>query len=235
MSVAAKMPSEQKAFSAQTIARHVQARLEATPRQTSPFPHWHIPDFLPADVAQAIIELPIDYVPVSETYGKRDSHNELRQFFSPDKQALYPVCEAMAHAFQMPRTVYALQDICHTSFFGNSLRIEYCQDNEGFWLEPHTDIGAKVFTLVLYLTPGAEGLNMGTDIYDNQKNYVGRSPSPFNSALLFVPGENTWHGFEKRPMPVMRKSLILNYVKPEWRARHELCFPNKPVAAMDNE
>lgn len=231
MGLPAQSATPQKTFSAQTIAHYVQARLEATPLQAEPYAHWHVTDFLPADVAQAITELPIDYVPVSETYGKRDSHNELRQFFSPDKQALYPVIKAMAEAFQMPRTVYALQDICHTNFFGNSLRIEYCQDNEGFWLEPHTDIGAKVFTLVLYLTPGAEGLNMGTDIYDHQKNYVGRSPSPFNSALIFVPGANTWHGFEKRPMPVTRKSLIINFVKPEWRARNELCFPNDPVNA----
>jgi hypothetical protein len=26
-----------------------------------------------------------------------------------------------------------------------------------------------------------------------------------------------------------RKSLIVNYVKPEWRARHELAYPETPV------
>lgn len=28
----------------------------------------------------------------------------------------------------------------------------------------------------------------------------------------------------------VRKSLIVNYVKPEWRARHELAYPGAPVA-----
>jgi hypothetical protein len=29
----------------------------------------------------------------------------------------------------------------------------------------------------------------------------------------------------------MRRTLIVNYVRDEWRARHELCFPNRQVRA----
>jgi hypothetical protein len=213
------------------IAAHVTSRITATPVTPSPFPHWSVNHILPSKTAEAITRLPIESVAISETYGKRDSHNALRQFFSPEKQALYPVCQEMAEAFQMPVTIRALQTHCKAQLEGMSLRIEYCQDTEGFWLEPHTDIGAKVFTCVLYLTEGAEHLNMGTDIYDEKHHHVGRAPSPFNSGLIFIPSDTSWHGFEKRQMPQVRRSLIINYVKPEWRARHELCFPECPVKA----
>lgn len=43
-----------------------------------------------------------------------------------------------------------------------------------------------------------------------------------NSGLLFVPGKDTWHGFEKRPIHGLRRTLIVNYVDDSWKARHEL-------------
>ena len=49
--------------------------------------------------------------------------------------------------------------------------------------------------------------------------------------MIFVPADNTWHGFEPREIPGVRQSLILNYVTPEWRAREQLAFPDQPVTA----
>jgi hypothetical protein len=31
-------------------------------------------------------------------------------------------------------------------------RVEYAQDVDGFWLEPHTGLGVKTFTTLLYLS-----------------------------------------------------------------------------------
>jgi hypothetical protein len=44
-----------------------------------------------------------------------------------------------------------------------------------------------------------------------------------------VPGADTWHGFRRRPIAGIRRSLIVNYVKSEWRSRHELAFPDRPI------
>jgi hypothetical protein len=44
--------------------------------------------------------------------------------------------------------------------------------------------------------------------------------------MVFIPADNTWHGFEKRAIKGVRKSLILNYVTPEWRAREQLSYPD---------
>ena len=42
-------------------------------------------------------------------------------------------------------------------------------------------------------------------------------------------GNNTYHGFEKRPIKGVRTSLIINYVTNEWRAREQLSFPETPI------
>ena len=41
--------------------------------------------------------------------------------------------------------------------------------------------------------------------------------------------ENTWHSFQERPIDGVRRSLMVNYVKDEWRSTHELSFPEQPI------
>ncbi|MGD1038002.1 MAG: hypothetical protein ABR878_12590 [Roseiarcus sp.] len=49
------------------------------------------------------------------------------------------------------------------------------------------------------------------------------------AAMVFAPGDDTWHGFEKRRIERVRRSVILNYVTHEWRAREQLSFPEQAV------
>jgi len=106
------------------------------------------------------------------------------------------------------------------------LRIEYCQDIDGFWLEPHLDISVKLFTMLVYLSGEPELRDAGTDIYDSGPHHRLAATAPYekNRGLMFVPGGNTWHGFSKRPISGVRKSLIVNWVTPEWRDRWELAY-----------
>ena len=138
--------------------------------------------------------------------------------------------EAVAEVFQDQAVVDALKELTGAPIAGTSLRVEYCQDTGNFWLEPHTDIGVKMFTMLIYLNREPEALDWGTDIYSDQHTYVGRAPAGFNHGLIFVPGDDTWHGFNVRPLTGIRKTIIVNYVTPEWRNRQELCFPDQPVA-----
>ena len=48
--------------------------------------------------------------------------------------------------------------------------------------------------------------------------------APFepNHGLIFIPGADTWHGFLKRPIRGVRRSLIVNYVGHDWRERWQL-------------
>ena len=104
------------------------------------------------------------------------------------------------------------------------LRIEYCQDVEGFWLEPHTDIAVKRFTMLIYLSdePGLE--KAGTDLHEGPPDftYVGSAPYGRSKGLIFVPGESTWHAVGHNPIQGIRKSIIVNYVTPDWRDTWEL-------------
>jgi hypothetical protein len=127
--------------------------------------------------------------------------------------------------------VALLQDVCGRTLAGSSLRIEYCQDTDGFWLEPHTDIGAKLFTMLVYLSDHPDAEQWGTDIFDAGKTLVRRVSGVRNSGLIFLPGADTWHGFARRPIRGVRRSLIINYVTPDWRSRGELAFPTEAVRA----
>jgi hypothetical protein len=116
-----------------------------------------------------------------------------------------------------------------TRIGGTFLRIEYAQDTNGFWLEPHSDLGVKLFTLLLYTSTDPSHANLGTDIYDTDKRHVGRSPFKPNGAMVFVPSKITFHGFEPRRIEGVRKSVIVNYVTTDWRAREQLAFPDRTI------
>jgi len=112
------------------------------------------------------------------------------------------------------------------------LRIEYIQDTDGMWLEPHRDIPAKIFSMVVYLCTGPEAADWGTDIYDEHLRWVGRSSAEFNSATIFKAGPDTWHGFEKRPIRGVRRLMEINYVR-DWRDRDQLAYPDQPITLTD--
>ncbi len=200
-------------------------------KRPKPYAHWVLDVVFPEETSRAIAQLPFPAPVIDDTGGKRDTHNSTRIFFSVENQAAHPVCAAVSEALQHPETIAVIEEITGAQLKGSSLRVEYAQDRDGFWLEPHTDIGPKRITFIQYLieTPGAE--NLGTDIYEDDEahTHVGSSPAAFNQGFVFVPAKNTWHGFEQRTIPGIRRSLIINYVGPEWRNRHELCFPDQPV------
>ena len=123
-----------------------------------------------------------------------------------------------------------IETLFGTSLSGSYLRMEYAQDVDGFWLEPHSALGVKPFTLLLYLSTDEAHIYLGTDIYDAEKTHIASMPFLPNRAMVFVPSDNTFHGFEPRPITGVRKSLIVNYVTDEWRAREQLAFPDAPIA-----
>ncbi len=198
-------------------------------RHEQPYRHWFLTKCLPAEAADQTIALPFEAPDLGGVSGKREVHNATRKYFDVENRGRFPVCAAISDAFQDPRLTRAVESVFGTKLDGSYLRIELAQDTNGFWLEPHTDLGVKLFTCLLYLSKDPSHTNLGTDIYDGEKRQVARSPFRSNGAMVFVPSNITYHGFEPRPIEGVRKSLVINYVTNEWRAREQLAFPDRPI------
>ena len=192
-----------------------------------PYP-WHlVDDIFPAQVTHALATLPFPAPALGGVSGTREAHNDTRSYFDVAQMAKYPVMRAVAEALQSQQVARCVTEHFDAPVDDTFLRLEYAQDIDGFWLEPHTDLGVKKFTCLIYLSEGHEDL--GTDLYRSKEEHFGRSPFLPNTAMIFVPSDKTWHGFEPRPITGVRKSVILNYVTHDWRAREQLSYPETPV------
>lgn len=197
-----------------------------------PYRHWLLAHCLPEIAIDELLDLPFPAPDLGGLSGKREVHNATRKYFDAENRARFPVVSAVADALQDQRVTGAVERIFGTRLGDSYLRIEFAQDTDGFWLEPHTDLGVKLFTFLLYLSKDPTHADLGTDIYDLGKRHVGRAPFEPNGATVFVPSDITYHGFEPRKINGVRKSIIINYVTDAWRAREQLAFPDRAIASM---
>lgn len=205
-----------------SVAAAFAGALTCADTQERPFRHWLLSDVLPPATYAELAALPFVPPAVGHESGTREANNSARVFFSPDVQAAHPVCAAVTSGLGAPETVAVIERICGRPLGGSHLRIEYTMDTDGFWLEPHTDIKVKLFTMLIYLAPETGGEELGTDIYDGEETWVGSAPFAGNAGMIFLPADDTWHGFRRKHIPGVRRSLIVNFVTDDWRARDEL-------------
>jgi hypothetical protein len=191
-----------------------------------PWPHWRIAGMLPPDLLRDLVRLPLRPAIAGGPSGRREYRNASRLYFDRTNIARFSVMRELAEALQSSAVVSVLHATFGAPLDRAFLRIEYALDTDGFWLEPHTDIGVKKFTCFVYLDGAGD---LGTDLYADPHTLGDRVPFAPNSALAFIPGDNTLHGFAPRPIAGVRRSLIVNYVGAEWRAREQLAFPESTV------
>lgn len=192
--------------------------------RTRPFAHWLLEDVLPSSAHAALVAWePGAQSHGGDTGGRRDARNGHRVFVTPATRC-DPGLDLLARMFDAAEAREAIAGRCGARLAGTALRLELCLDTDGFWLEPHTDIGAKKLTLLVSLSTDAGAAGWGTDLMTPDGAPVARASGAFNSGLMFVPGEDSWHGFVRRPIHGLRRSLIVNFVSSEWRATEELAF-----------
>ncbi len=189
-----------------------------------PFDYWLLERALPEEDVDAIAALPLAAPEGAVFNGRRETNNSLRIFFTPENQYKHPVCARVARGFNAPRVRAAIERETGTDLSNAHLRIEYCQDAPGFWLEPHTDIFVKKFTMLVYLLDDPELRTAGTDIHEGPPDfkYVGSAPYGRNLGVIFIPHKNSWHGVGHTPIKKLRKSIIINFVDASWRDKWEL-------------
>lgn len=217
--------------SAEDVVQSLLKSFDEGQQNETPYRHWFLNGCLPNDIVDDILDLPFEAPELEGVSGKRELHNATRTYFDVGNREKYAHCEAFSQAFQDRRVTDKVAQHFGTRLDGTYLRIEYAQDIDSFWLQPHSDLGVKNFTMLLYLSKDPSHKDLGTDIYDANKKHVGRSPFESNGALVFVPADNTFHGVEPRAIKGVRKSIIINYVTDKWRAREQLSFPDAPVTA----
>ena len=208
-------------------------QLAHTPAAAYPFTHWFLHDVLPQPACEALVAWnPGHSALAGDVGGRRETHNAYRVFVDENARARDARLDSMARHFDAPQARQAFESVCGIGLDTASLRLELCLDTDGFWLEPHTDIGAKKLTLLVSLSDGEGAQDWGTDLMTPDGQSAVRAPGRFNSAVLFIPSDDTWHGFVPRPITGVRRTLIVNFVDASWRAVHELAFG--PRAALQH-
>ena len=130
-------------------------------RRQWPFRHWVLHDILDSDTLAGLKAWPHAAPSVRYALGRREENNSTRRYVDADAIESYLPAKALAELFQDARVVSAIEAQCGASLAGTNLRIEYAQDVEGFWLEPHTDIGVKAFTMFVYLDDAGGAPRLG--------------------------------------------------------------------------
>jgi hypothetical protein len=208
------------------VAAHFAHAFARAERRDAPYRHWLLDNILPGDILASLQCLPVFAPKLGRSRGRRESFG--RTFLTPALEALDPAIRIVAETFQHPSTIRDLEAVCGVLLRGCHLRIEYCQDREGFWLEPHTDDGTKRLALRVYLSGGPNALDWGTDLFEGPRVLADRVPFGLGKGLCFAPGAQTWHGFRPRPIIGIRRSLAIDYVTR--RAEHEeLAFPDEAI------
>jgi hypothetical protein len=197
-------------------------------RFEAPFRTWRLRKVLPEAVARALAVLPFGPPQLDGGSGRRELHNDSRRYFAGEVLERHPVTRRVAEAFQSPDVAAGIARATGAALDGAFVRIEYAADPDGFWLEPHTDLGVKALSLLIQLGEAGQE-DLGTDLYAGPGAWRERAAFGWNTGLMFVPSGDSWHGFEPRPIRGLRRSVIVNYVTREWRAREQLAFPERPV------
>lgn len=98
------------------------------------------------------------------------------------------------------------------------VRIEVCNDIEGFWLKPHNDHPERKFSMVIYVN----GNGPGTTFYDKEPYTV---EWKINRSIIFnTLGLNTYdlsevpHGVDKQPFDGIRSTIIVSFIDETWKA-----------------
>ena len=88
----------------------------------------------------------------------------------------------------------------------HSCHLEIIDDRSGYALLPHCDVHQKLITCLIYLADEGQNPALGTSLYgaiqhppQTRGDFVCMETVPYrpNTALIFAPGDNTWHGVEE--------------------------------------
>ena len=162
-----------------------------------------------------------------------------RCFLDKDNIYKYPLLEILITELTSNKFTEFLENQFNKDLSKTRLRVELLRNVKSHFLIPHCDCQEKKITLLIYCNMNNQPLDSGTDIYVKDGNDINsdslkRSFDNFkkvdsvdfinNTALIFSPGDNTWHGLDKNKTHDDRRLLQINWVSEEYSV-YPKCFP----------
>ena len=190
-----------------------------------PYRHWQIVQPLSEDMLAEIVATPIpEGVRVYDgsraaDLGGAGVDGKLRCYVERSNLHQFPALGELIDELLTPEAYQYIGDLIGRNLRDTYLRLEVIADRRGFWLKPHKDIKEKLMSMLIYVNAHGESEDLGTDIFDANLKKVKTIPFRNNLGYMFAPGENTWHGFEKKSIQKERRSILINYVtfKTDWK------------------
>ncbi len=95
--------------SAESVIQCFRASVAKGRRILWPYVNWLLTDCLPDDAVDAILSLPFEAPSLDGVSGKRELHNNTRKYFDAENRNRFPVCNAVARAFQDKRVTSTIE------------------------------------------------------------------------------------------------------------------------------
>ena len=153
----------------------------------------------------------------------------------------FPKVRRLVEALVKPELTEFLMKTFEVDLRGTALRVGLLRNGAGHFLTPHCDCIEKIISVLIFINENGQPLDSGTDIYrantgssDTQSATLSRSFGDFEkvaeipfvtgTALIFHPGENTWHGLDHLKSFTDRRLIQISWVSDEY-STHPECFP----------
>ena len=190
----------------------------STTQFDSPYTHWVVEQPVTSEVLTEVVTTPMNKGPrafdgtraADDGGGGLDA--KLRLYITDENVDEFPALGKLINELLAPDTVMQFEKMLQRDLSDAYLRVEAIADVDGFWLKPHKDIKEKLMSMLVYVNVWGENEELGTDIYDDDLNIVKTIPYRNNLGYRFAPGDNTWHGLEKKKINTVRRSILINYV-----------------------
>ena len=164
-----------------------------------------------------------------------------RTFVDVNNINAYPAVKRLVEELVNPDLTRFLMKTFNVDLEGTALRVELLRNGLGHYLTPHCDCVEKIITLLIFINENEQPLDSGTDIYraksgagDTSSVTLSRSFGDFEkvaevpfvtgTALIFHPGEDTWHGLDQEKTFDDRRLVQINWVNKAY-STHPECFP----------
>ena len=126
------------------LARELRSRAR---RGTKPYRHWILDGCLSSGAVDAANDVPFAPPALGGVSGRREVHNATRKYFDVANRASLPIAGAMADALQSEnRDARDREEVLARNWTGAIFASSMRRTSMVFWLEPHTDLGVKMFT-----------------------------------------------------------------------------------------